>query len=339
MVTIRDLARLAGVSPMTVSRALRDQPCISVTRRAEIQNLATIYGYHAPYKALAGVEPTSVRIGCIFPDISQPYASRVLKGIMERSCVNSVQVLLMKHPDYDDHPDTPKMLEKMFIELLNQQVRGFIFYQGCYNDIPSVIRLRLQSRNIPMVILDAGHNPPFPIDTISSDESQIGKLVVDYLFKLGHQNIAMFGNGPNLTRRWDGLMSALCLRGLSTRHCYHTMDNFTTLRKLMALPHRPSAIIAFADNEAAQYLNELHMLGIRVPQDVSVTGCANMMFSELIRPHLTSIEQHPEEIGHRAIDLLLRRLLEDPAARPPVEMIYQQSTLVIRDSCARPPKQ
>ena len=335
MATVRQLARLAGVCPATVSRALRDDPRISLATRERVQELDAAFRRHPEQRFQALLAGRNGAIGCLLPYEGLPNDARVLQGILEAAFSAAYHVTVI-------HARTTWQEVLLGYQALAEApVDGIIMSHGWVeNRMPLDMLLNFRSRGITLIGV-GGMDVGMPIDTVQSDETAISALMVDYLWDLGHRIIAYCGYVDDV--RGGYVLAALRRQGalaseyLATRG--GSMNN--ALTALLTAPTPPTAIIAFSDLVAAELLQQAWRREVRVPEDLSILGCSNILpLPHYTTPPLTTIEEDPEEKGRQTVALLLERLREDaPAAnRAPATRLITPH-LVIRESCAPPPSE
>ncbi|HEX2948117.1 MAG TPA: LacI family DNA-binding transcriptional regulator [Armatimonadota bacterium] len=335
MTSLQQIAKLAGVSAMTVSRALRDNPHVLPETKARILALAKMYHYQ-PNRVFQGViSGKQNAIGCILPAGGWSYYSQILSGVMDRVEQDTFQTHIMKCDDMIQ-------IQRAIQTCIEHRVTGIVLTSGLKDPIPKEALVEMWSYGIVAVIV----GPDFvgtPIDRVLVNEDELATLMLDYLCDLGHRDIAYVGvYNPtghwtaNITRE-NAIRAALHKRGLSTAYFATITEDERTARDLlitfMEHPNPPTAIITFIDDIAAILLQQAIPLGIRIPKDISVIGCGNFQYASYTFPRLTSVEHYPLRMGTLAAELLLERFAEqlDTGKRKTVTL---PPTLVERKSCA-----
>ena len=220
--------------------------------------------------------------------------------------------------------------------LLDLHVDGLLVVSGD-RVIPKRSIMEVWSQGVPLVCINA-IIMRMPLDNVITDEKQLAETAIDYLNGLGHRKIAYIGHLNDY--RMQAVLQALRQKGLA-QHYFGDIDADPSLTSILArwraLPSPPTAVLAYSDSIAVQFLQLVTQEGIHVPHDLSVLGCANLAIDEYSVPPLTSIEQHPIDIGRRAFDLLLQRIESEclPSDCHP-ELIQIPTTLIERGSCSAP---
>ena len=338
MPSLRKLAELAGVSPSTVTRALRGDSRISLETRTRIQALARECHYLPNRLAQSVMSGISNTLGLVLPSVVTPYSARLLSGVLHAATAAGYRVLI-RESFYQ--LSTSLSVIQMFIE---QRVDGILLDCGHLASIPRTTILAMRSHGILPVGLDATQCVD-AIDHVHTDEEAMTTEAVDYLLHLGHQRIAFVGHtvGGALVGRGEFIHRAFRRRGLSTRYFvpvddtppYERLPVADMLVRVMSMEPSPTALIAWEDPLAALFLKAAMRLGMHVPGDFSLLGFGNLPIANLLSPMLTTFEQHPEIVGQRAVELFLARLHDEHAARrTPPRVTTIAPTLIKRESCA-----
>lgn len=332
MTTVRKLAAMAGVSIGTVSLALRDHPRISVATRRRIQALAAEYHYtpHRPSERQNGEKTRTV--GCILPNITCTFYARLLRGVLEHAFATDYQTITLE--THSNMLRTCKAIDA----LLSRRVDGILIASGHQAMIPrETVQAMLRQQAWP-VGMDSTHFEE-AVDEVRSDEHELASCIVEYLVALGHRSIAFLGDIANdgYTRRAQAMSQAFRRHGLPVNLFIDAFvddpalfDAGSLVQSLLSRSTPPTAIICWEDRAAAMVMQELLRHGLRIPQDISVVGCANQEITNLTTPQLTSVEQHPEEIGRQALNLIINRA---GAGETPPSALTIPVRLVKRESC------
>jgi LacI family transcriptional regulator len=333
MPSLRKLAQLAGLSASTVSRALRDDPRLKPETVARVKALAELYHYRPNRLVQTLVSGKSHAIGCIVPRIDAQFFAGVVRGVLEHAFSESYHVITLQSESNLTY--TCKALQTL-IEL---QVDGVLLSSGNSVALPDAALFEAWSHGVVLVGIQDSPTVT-PIDQVLTDEDQVAELMVGHLHALGHRDIAYVGTNLELISRGKAVKRALRRRRLSTEWFYDTEKEQIEIlvATWRAQTHAPTAVTTYTDIEACMVLQAATRLGLQVPRDLSVVGCANMEPLINFLPHpLTSIEHYPSRIGHEACALLLERINESakPGSYTPIRRIIATS-LVKRASCGPP---
>lgn len=338
MTSVRKLARLAGVAPTTVSRALRNDPHVLPETRQRILELANLYHYRPDRVMQVSRSGNDFLIGCVMPPMNCEYYALIMQGVIEKSFSESFRAITL-------HSRETLQTHRAIQTLIEMHVSGIILACQHFDPVPNDALMEIRSHDIVPLVIENGTFTA-AIDRVIPDEMAIGKLAVEYLHDLGHAEMLYVGFsqfGPGSSRygaRWLGVQQAMKKRGLPTDRIVEIQDIQPTevwFREIFQRPHPPTAIIAFNDDVAVQILQQASHHGLHVPRDVSIIGCGDLRYGPFLVPPLTTINQHPEEIGSFAAEMMIKRISEkdaDEDFEPTVLKV--QPHLVKRGSCASP---
>lgn len=310
-VTIKDVARSAGVSPSTVSNVLNGR-----TGEMTDQTLRNIYKaikslkYRPSSVARGLVTRRTATIGLILSEIETPLFLQALNYIEPIARLARFNVLLSNAASLEDEREAVNLL-------LEKEVDGIIFLSISEHRANEHL-LELDASGIPFVLI----NRPVPLehsDQVGWNNAEGIRTAIDHLAALGHRRIAHL-QGPLNRRsseeRLRGYQEGLGNLGLDYRADYVRSGDYTagaerwqqSTLELLALSPRPTAIVASADNVAAVAIKTLQEAGLHVPRDISVVGFDNQPFCTYINPSLTTVELPVTTAGKHAIELLLNRI-------------------------------
>ncbi|HEY3417695.1 MAG TPA: LacI family DNA-binding transcriptional regulator [Armatimonadota bacterium] len=332
MPSLRQLAKLIGVSASTVSRAMRDDPQISEATRRRVKEFAELYRYHPTHFLQSVIAGKSNTIGFLLPSVHSNFFSYVLEGVLERAFSESIHVITLRAGDQFQNC---LIALETFIEL---RVEGMLLSTGYSAALPRSAVLEIWSHGIPAVRI-GDTRVEAPMDQVITDEDQAAELAIAHLYDLGHREIAFLGH-PALSIS-KAVRCVMQRRGLTTAY-HRSNEGDPSLRSIvddwLALPVPPTAVFTLSDSLAVRLLQVVNNKGIRVPREFSIMGGFDVEWiSPYLTPPLTTIQHQPSEIGRQAFDLLLRRMRsgEPPSTFQP-EHICIPTTLIKRASCAPP---
>lgn len=331
--TVRDVAREAGVSVATVSRALNGKSTVAAELRATVERVSAEMGYtpHAAARALATQRFTT--IGAIVPTLEEANFSAGINALQKR--VNKAGfTLLLACSNYDSIEELHQVRA-----LTSHGVAGMLLVGARHE--PEVYQI-LNSKNIPFVntwVLD----DLYPC--VGFDNYAIGQTLANYLMDLGHQKFGVITQeapqSDRAAKRVAGINDALRARNVAlpqqrfVERSHTIVDGQLAFQALMESIRRPTAVICGTDTLAFGALVQAESMGIRVPIDVSVTGINDVEFAAYLSPSLTTIRLPADEIGQRAAEYLLGRIERQPvvnATRIPFSVIVRASTGKVRDA-------
>lgn len=333
---MKEIARQTNSSVSTVSRALRQHVDVSDDTRKRILDAAKKLRYR-PNMLVEALQTGKTRtMGVMVPPYDS-YWTEVLYGIhneltkADHVYINAWCPHLQRGDKYTDH------LQEQLHRLIDRRVDGLILWAHLaplYNE--SLIE-DLEARDLPLVTID--HELPFA-DCVETDERLGATLAAKHLLELGHRQIAHLG--------WDSLYEWAFRRRQYFEKVVHENDDATcttlickedgevedAAKKLLSANPRPTAIFACSDHVAKMVYSVAQRMKLKIPDDLSVIGYANLEFSEWMSPPLTTIKQNGRKLGKAAARLLIERSSKktdnDPPARIRIkcELIKRSSTSI-----------
>ncbi len=334
--TIKDIARRTGVSHSTVSRALRNDPLISVATTRRIQQVAREMAYLPSAAARSLKTNRSLVLGVIVSSIDDPFFSEIVFGI--ESCAQEAGYSLFIAASQHD----PSRVEKIIQTMMEQRTDGVII---CSSSLNSNQNRQLLEYGFPIVVVNHQAAENFHY-SIYHDDVDGSRQVTRHLVELGHTRIAYLGNslsGRTTLDRLTGYQAEMMEHHLQILEGYihHVPGSNPALgvdgaMHFLALPKPPTAIVCFNDMLAIGVLKGCQQEGVQVPQQMSITGFDNITFSAYTNPPLTTLDQPKRSIGAEAARLLLTLLnsnQENPSFQP--QQITLKGNLLVRQSTAR----
>jgi LacI family transcriptional regulator len=342
-VTIHDVAAHAGVSISTVSRALSGTGYVNAERRRQIQQAAEDLGYvpHASAQSLRSKH--SGLIGVVVGDLGNPHTVDLVNSIQKFAGDRGYTVLFTSVAGASETQERAALQA-----ILRQRPDGLIV---ATLQTPTSDRLLRQAGHsgLPTILIGRAL-PEVGIDSISSNYQRGSEVLFDYLLELGHRRIAFLGADISEAEhigRLRGYLSALRRARIKLRtawvvgdgeHGQPSYPSFLTgyrgAKRLLQLPHRPTAIMARNDITAVGAIQAIREAGLSVPEDISVTGFDNIPLAGSIAPALTTMSQSTEKEGELAAEFLLGRL-ERPNEVIPPRILTLECSLIVRASTAR----
>ncbi len=325
-VTIKDVARAAGVSPSTVSRALTTPALVQAETRLRVERAAAELGYQPNRAARGLITGRTGNIGLIVPDLTNPFFPGVVKGVQSRARESDFSVFLA---DTDEDPTA----EAGLVRALSKQVDGIVLCSPRMTEED----LRAVAGETPIVMLNrrVGQIPAITIDNVDGIRQAVAHLAA-----LGHRRIAYVA-GPRLS--WSNRERARALRSVTAGSGIDLVEigNFTpqfaggVAAADQVLAAGVTAVVAYNDLVALGLLNWFATRGVKVPEAISVMGFDDIVLSQMVSPSLTTVAQPQEPIGRAGVDMLLQ-LLEDPD-RAAVARRELPSQLMVRHSTGHAP--
>ena len=328
-VTLKDVAKVAGVSYATVSRALSGSSEIGEETRRRILKLCKEMGYTPNSVARSMVKRHTDIMGLIVPSLNNPFMSE-LTSHLEIYARNRGYTLMVCNSSYDHD------LEKEVYSLLvSRQVDGIVMIPVGHESYASLNALTSQ---VPTVFISENMKD-YPENYVSVDNSRGMQIATEYLYSLGHRQILYFGaraDSKTHQLRLDGYLSTCEKLGIepSVLHSSYSRSSrevgYTMASEYFSRPHPETAILCAADMLAIGVMQAAFEAGIRIPKDISLMGFDNISFSALPQIDLTTVNQPTQQMAIAAVDMLLERV-KDPAAEH-AKLILPPS-LIVRKSC------
>ena len=336
-VTIKDIARQAGVSHTTVSRALRGSSLISGETTRRIQETALALGYFPSAAARSLKTNRSQVLGIIVSSIDDPYFSEILQGIEEVAQANQYSLFIAAS-------QRDPYRENTIVQAMRQhRVDGLII---CSTPFSSERSQQLSTYGIPIVMVNNQAAEEYRYSIYHDDVDGI-RQVTRHLIELGHCRIAYLGNsssGRTTQDRLAGFRFEMEAAGfaLPDEYIYELPGSgpekaLLAAEHFLGLPERPTAIVCFNDMLAIGVLKAMQQLGVGVPVELSVAGFDNIIFSNYTNPPLTTFDQPKRFIGQKAAELILSLLSPASDTHIPQHKIHVvKGRLLVRQSTAPP---
>ena len=332
-VTLEHVAARAGVSPATVSRCLNAPDSVRPHLKARVDAAIRELDYipHAAARALASRR--SRLIGTVFPALQSSLFGGTLESL-QHEIEEAGYSLVVASSGYD-----PDREERHINNLIAGGVDALVMVGAERH--PEIYR-RLGAKGIPYIL--AWISDPSDVHPCAGfDNVLAARKVTQYLLDLGHRRFAMISGrlrgNDRASGRWQGVQKTLEPLGLTVPTECVQETNFdaesgsAAFRQLVGLVPRPTAIICGSEPHAYGAIFEARRMGIRVPQDISITGFDNMWLASQIEPSLTTVNTPRREMGITAAKYLLARLAGEQVSFPALH----ETELVVRQSTARPP--
>ena len=328
-ISMREVAKLAGVSSATVSRVINGSRLVTeetaIQVRRAIQNLNFIPNNSAIYLK----QGKSHIYGAILPDLTNPFFTELVK-ILEELLVEGEQELLVANTDFH-----LTRLRRSIHRMLLRRVDGVVFLSSELElaSMESLVRNR-----IPVVTTDHYRTGP-GISDILVDFPGGMTQIVRHLKELGHAQIGFIGGSDGLVTsriRRESFLDAIVKNGLSSRAEWIVDGNFKIaggeagMAAILSSRERPTAVATANDLTAIGALRAARDKGLRVPEDISVTGCDDIEMADIVHPPLTTLRISRKQYAEMLLDAL--HLGENDPTRPgqvyhlPMKMVIRQST-------------
>lgn len=334
MVTIEQVARRAGVSVATVSRALNNSPAVKpATAQRVLESIEALH--YVPNQSARNLRRNESRvILALAPNFSNPYYSRILTGIGDRAWELEYSVLVCNTLGHANS-------ERRFLKMMESHQADGAILLGCHWDYGWLARFAQRSH----IVQCCEYVPDLACPSVSIDNYGATCEMVAYLQGLGHRRIAMIGadNQYISTRlRRQGYLDTMARQNLEVREDWYRLadaeysfaSGLAAAQQLLAADPRPTAIFCVSDILALSVISAAQELGLSVPGDLTVTGFDDVDYTTMVHPYLTTVAQPCHEMGRRSVDLLLDGL--QPGGEDPDGCAFLPHRLMERESAAPP---
>ena len=328
--TIKQIAKLANVSIATVSRALSGDEKVTSETKQLVLNAARELNYRPNILARNFVKGKSNIVGLILPDISDEFFSEIIRGVDETSYDHGYYTMVIS-----SHKNR-SLVESVHTLMSNGLVGGFIIL------IPFMdqkIEAALMHERVPFVII-SGDNNAGEFDTVTTNNYQSAFMMVEFLVGKGYKKIAHISgpedNNDALLRK-KGFLDACSKHKIEIRNNWLLDGNFTmesgelAINKILNEDDKPEVIFAANDMMALGCYNAIQSRGLKIPDDIAITGFDDILISKYANPSLTTVKVNTDRIGKLAAERLIEKM--DGTNNKTAQKIEIESELVIRNSC------
>lgn len=331
--TINDVARMAGVSTATVSRAINQPESVSEALRKKVGAAVARLGYvpHAGARAL--MLRRSGTVGAVFPTVDNAIFATAIDALQRRLAQSDIQ-LLIATSGYDLVSEM-----RQAINLVTRGADALVLCGLCQH--PDLLRF-MEQRNLPCVHVMV-HEPDGKHISVGFDNVAAMGQATQYLIDLGHRHIAMLAgvtqNNDRALQRVEGVRRTLQAAGLDlpperlVERPYNLAGAREGLRQLMAHAPAPTAILCGNDVLAFGALLEAASLGLQVPRDLSIIGFDDLEMARHLQPALSTVQVPTEAMWNTAADRLVAAIRSEPVQRSTkidVALVVRQSTGPVR---------
>lgn len=331
MVRLKDIAARAGVSIMTVSKALRGEKDVSAATRARVKLLAQQMGY-VPDSAAQGLRSRTTKMfGVVISSLANPIFNRVVRAIEEHAHEAGYEIILCHTMN------SPEREEVCLRRLLSRRVDGMFISPVYRIEQDAPVYRELLARGTAVVLL--GHPAPFcnAFTSVTTDDVLAGYHTTKHLLDLGHRRIAFLSGrlvAPWALERLEGYRRALREAGIEPddKLVFNagstTEDGAKAGLQMLNENCKATAVQAVNDLVAIGCAETLLGQGLRIPQDISIAGFGNILVSQHFRVPLTTVRQPKYRLGVAAVDTMAKLLRRDhtESRRLPAELVVREST-------------
>ncbi len=328
-ITIKDVAKEAGVSRQTVSRAMNDKSEISPATKERVMAAVQALGYRPNRLAQGMVTQRTFTVGLIVSDITNPFFPEVARGVQDRAQAHNYNTFLC------NTDDTEEGEMSVLRSLAAQPVDGIILFAHKASEAD----LRAFAQNYRPIVMV---NRPFShqhVSTLIVDNFSGAQMAVEQFVQSGHTHMGMIANrdfGPSQMRRVQGFQQTLAAHGLpaaDSRICSDapTLEGGYAATQALLMRHpETTAVFAYNDLMAIGAIRACKDAGRRIPDEVSIIGFDDISMAAMVTPSLSSVHVNKYDIGQNAMARILQMLEQPDAVFPEqnmaVELILREST-------------
>ena len=308
--TLVEVAAKAGISRQTASRILgsgahKHKPATVEKVRA----VAKALGYRPNLLAKSVVAGRTFSIGVLMPAVvsGDSFFSKVISGI-QQALLNTEWIPIILHTS----PENPE--REQIHRLVDRRVDGILLMPVTTEVAPDYFK-EISDRKIPVVCINERLRNVGSVDFVGTDEAKGGKAAAKHLVQHGHRNLACIHwqeESVNLGQRYDGFAKVVKDAGARCQRIdlpgWTLENNLEVLRASLRSPNRPTAFFCISDHYAGMLYKAAELEGLKIPEDFSVIGYANMPWGQYLSPSLTTLRQEGQRIGAEATKRLLERI-------------------------------
>lgn len=335
VVTIHDVARHAGVSPMTVSRVINGETNVRDETRANVMSSIKALRYSPNQAARSLASASAIRIGLLYSNPSSAYLSEFLVGSLEQSSISGCQLVIEKC-------DSPNSERAAIAKLDSTGADGVILPPPLCDSEEALSAVA--EAGIPAVVVATGR-PASQLCAVSINDFEAARSMTRHLISLGHTQIGFIKGHPNQTasaERYKGFVAGMAEAGLEISPKQMAQGYFTyrsgleAAEMLLRGAKKPSAIFATNDDMAAATMAVAHRRELDVPRDLAIAGFDDTPLATTVWPALTTVRQPIAEMAREAVQLLFEQIRARRAGAPQ-KVVHKllDFTLVQRESTGK----
>ncbi|MFZ5351539.1 MAG: LacI family DNA-binding transcriptional regulator [Bacillota bacterium] len=337
-VTIKDVAKAAGVDPSTVSRVIADNPRISQKTKEKVLQVMNELDFHPNAIARSLANRSTQTIGVIMPNSSEqvfvnPFFTEVMRGISMSALKKGYNVLFSTGSNTEEEYKSTKRLVN------EKRVDGLILLTSRVGD--KTIE-ELMKKKFPFVVVGKPTKNE-NINWVDNNNSEAGYTATEHLIKQGHKAIGFIGGEFSyvfMGERFRGYKKALDVYGIEFSKDYLALEEFLeeggyrAMKKLMAVNKRMTAAVVADDLMAFGVMRAIREEGLRIPNDIAVVGFNDTPLARYVDPPLTSVEIFVFELGYNAAEILINQLEQEDEQKKhiiiPTRLIERKSSISAR---------
>jgi len=328
-VTIREIARIAEVSPTAVSFVINDKPGVSEQTRKRVKEVIRMMNFTPSVNSRRLFFKKSYNISIVIRQTSSPFDNlfyfEIARGLLTRSKNYGYNIVFTDVSIENGRIMLPDII-------MQNDTDGIIFLQ----DTETAILKEIDKENIPYVVVDA-HSTPEGITVVAADYELSSYTAVMHLITNGHRDIAFIGSSfipefhmqafGGYKRALDEINASIPSSWIQT-NAVDEVTSYNCMEKIIKSGHIPTAVFCSGDIFAIGAMKCIKDRGLGVPKDVSFTSIDDILLSRYFETKLTTIRIDMPAMGEIAMDLIIKKINGEPAE----SMIVESDNLVIRDS-------
>jgi len=327
--TIRDVAKLAGVAPITISRVINDSDYVSQETRKRVEAAIEALGYVPNMLGPSLRFRQTMTLALVVTDITNPFFTTITRGVEDVAQANGYSTILCNTDESEE-----KQAQYLHM-LLRRKVDGILLVPASSSAGP--IRL-IRKQGVPLVVLDR-QIPDVEVDIVRADSETGAYNLTKHLISLGHRKITMLAGPKSVSTavdRVDGYCRAMHEAGLEVGDSQVFWGRFTQesgyvlTQEALSASMLPTALFAANNFVAIGAIQVLQEQNIRIPEDIALVTVDDIPPAFTIHPFLTVAAQPAREMGHQAAMLLLERLKGETSQ--PCKEIVLSTEMIIRAS-------
>lgn len=334
-VSMRDVARAAGVATATVSLVVHGEPGVSPETKSRVLEAVRRLGYAMPAGNGPALAPS---VGLLIEKSSMPvvldiFYGAVISGFQFEAQRQGYQVFLYMFDRENNN------LESLRARLTGN-VRGLVVAND--GDVTPEMVIQLQALNLPLVLIE-NYVPGHELPCILGDNYAAGYMAMQHLLSLGHRAVAVLPGPPKYSSLQDRLRGCLAAaaeaeilippRWLPKPVSHHPKKGYTQAQEILNLPNRPTGLVAISDKTAFGAMEAIKEAGLRIPEDIAIASIDDVAEAAHTNPPLTTVNIPKYEMGILAMQTLHRQI-SDPSTLPVKTVLY--ASLKVRASSGGP---
>jgi LacI family transcriptional regulator len=328
VVTIRDVAKTAGVSVSTVSRVLNNKDDVAQETYEKVQRVIGTLGYTSSLAAKGMRSRRTNVVGLTMPGVGDPFTIQVMKGVNQ--AIKEFGYDLIVYTGGSSPTCTWSIRERQYVSLLNGSITD-----GIIVVTPTATAF---STSYPLVAVDP-HPESTGFPSVTATNRTGAMAAMEYLISLGHRRIGFIGGRTDLQsalRRLQGYKDSLRRANLPIDPeliqpgDFSRQAGYTGAQKLLSLSNPPTAIFATNDQSAIGVIEAAQEAGVHIPEELSVVGFDNIPEASYVNGGLTTVDQFIDKMGYIAAQMLVNLIADKPIEN---HLHRVDTKLIIRNTC------